>query len=379
MKNMKAHSPENGTRPVAQKMKREAISNSQLLFLIAIAIFVLLYGLAIVFFGEKGFLKPQTLLTMFNENAALIIVACGLTIVMITGGIDISVGAVIALVSIVCAKYLQSGGDIFTAVLMALGIGLAFGMFQGFLVSYLNIQPFIITLSGMFLARGLVTVVSKEGISLTKDAAPAFMELKDFRIKIEALGTTEYKGLKKIMVTTPATLEVTVIIALVVLIVVALMLRKTRLGRQFYAIGGNQQSALMLGCKVRLVRYHAYIISGLLAGIAGFVNLMHKGAGNPTMAAGMEMDAIASSIIGGTMLSGGVGNVIGTLFGVLNLGTIKNIVQVSGISNGGKEWWQNITTGGMLCIFIVMQSIILFVRGKKSTKKEKTVGEKVLK
>ena len=349
--------------------RREPIANSQLLFIIAVAIFMLLYCTAIYFFGNKGFLKPQTLLTMFNENAALIIVSCGLTIVMITGGIDISVGAVVALVSISCAKYLQNGGEIWVSVLIALGIGLAFGLFQGFLISFLKIQPFIITLAGMFLERGLVTVVSKEGISLTSETSPEFMKLKDFRITIDALGSTEIKGLTKKEIFTPGTLEITVIVALIVLIVVALMLKKTRLGRHFYAVGGNQQSALMLGCNVQLVRFQAYIISGLLAGIAGYVNLMHKGAGNPTMAAGMEMDAIASSIIGGTMLTGGVGNVFGTLFGVLNLSTIKNIVQVSGISNGGKEWWQNITTGGMLCIFIVMQSIILFVRSRSGTKK----------
>lgn len=353
----------NGTR-------HEPIANSQLLFLIAIGIFLLLYVAGIVFFGKDGFLKPQTFLTMLNNNAALIIVACGLTIVMITGGIDISVGAVIALVSICCAKYLQAGGEIWIAILMSVGIGLAFGLFQGVLISYLNIQPFIITLAGMFLARGLVTVVSKEGISLSAADAPAFMALKDFRIEIDALGFEEVKKLGG-RVFTPGKLEVTVIVAVIVLAVVALMLKKTRLGRHFYAIGGNPQSALMLGCNVKRTRFYAYVISGLLAGIAGFVNLMHKGAGNPTMAAGMEMDAIAASIIGGTMLSGGVGNVLGTLFGVLNLTTIKNIVQVSGISNGGKEWWQNITTGGMLCIFIVMQSIILFVRGNAHTKKGK--------
>lgn len=358
------------TAPQKIKAQREPIANSQLLFLIAIGIFVLLYGAGIIFFGNDGFLRPQTFLTMFNNNAALIIVACGLTIVMITGGIDISVGAVIALVSIVCAKYLYNGGSIAVSMLLALGIGLAFGIFQGFLISYLNIQPFIITLAGMFLARGLVTVVSARGISLAATEAPEFMKWKDFRIEIDALGYEEVKKLGG-YVFNPGKLEVTVIVAIVVLVVVAVMLKKTRLGRHFYAVGGNQQSALMLGCNVRLVRYHAYIISGLLAGIAGFVNLMHKGAGNPTMAAGMEMDAIASSIIGGTMLSGGVGNVLGTLFGVLNLSTIKNIVQVSGISNGGKEWWQNITTGGMLCIFIVMQSIILFARGRKKNKKAK--------
>lgn len=358
------------------KKRHEPISNSQLLFLIAIGIFMLLYCAGIIFFGKDGFLKPQTFLTMLNNNAALIIVACGLTIVMITGGIDISVGAVIALVSIVCAKLLDQGGSIAASILIAVGIGLAFGLFQGFLISYLNIQPFIITLAGMFLARGLVTVVSKEGISLTADRAPEFMKLKDFRIEIDALGYEEIKKLGG-RVFNPGKLEVTVIVAVIVLLLVAFMLKRTRLGRHFYAIGGNQQSALMLGCNVKLIRYHAYIISGLLAGIAGFINLMHKGAGNPTMAAGMEMDAIASSIIGGTMLSGGVGNVFGTLFGVLNLSTIKNIVQVSGISNGGKEWWQNITTGGMLCIFIVMQSIILFVRGRKKMKKNENAAAAV--
>ena len=364
---MKMNRTDNSLRE--KRIAREPIANSQLLFLIAVGIFILLYGLGILIFGKDGFLKPQTFLTMLNNNAALIIVACGLTIVMITGGIDISVGAVIALVSIVCAKYLDNGGSIAISALLAVGIGLVFGIFQGFLISYLDIQPFIITLAGMFLARGLVTVVSKEGISLSAATASEFMQLKDYRIQIDALGYEEVKRLGG-KIFTPGKLEVTVIVALAILVIIALMLKKSRLGRHFYAIGGNRQSALMLGCNVKLVRYHAYIISGLLAGIAGFINLMHKGAGNPTMAAGMEMDAIAASIIGGTMLSGGVGNVMGTLFGVLNLSTIKNIVQVSGISNGGKEWWQNITTGGMLCIFIVMQSIILFARGKRKNKKE---------
>ena len=138
MKNDSSKVPQTG------KLQQEPIANSQLLFIIAVVIFVLMYCVAIYFFGNKGFLKPQTLLTMFNENAALIIVSCGLTIVMITGGIDISVGAVIALVSISCAKYLQNGGEIWIAVMMAVGIGLAFGLFQGFLISFLKIQPFII-------------------------------------------------------------------------------------------------------------------------------------------------------------------------------------------------------------------------------------------
>ena len=139
------------------------------------------------------------------------------------------------------------------------------------------------------------------------------------------------------------------------------MLKRTRLGRNLYAVGGNAQSALMLGVNVRRTRFMSYIICGLLAGIGGFVFLTHTAAGNATNAAGAEMNAIASSIIGGTLLSGGVGNVIGSLFGTLILSTIKSIVQASGLRD---PWWQSITTGAMLCIFILLQSIVLSNRSK---------------
>ena len=131
-------------------------------------------------------------------------------------------------------------------------------------------------------------------------------------------------------------------------------------------MGGNSQSALMLGVNVKRTRFFSYLISGLLSGIAGFVFMMHTGAGNATNAAGAEMNAIASSIIGGTLLTGGVGNVIGTLFGVLTLTTIKAIVTVSGLRD---PWWQSITTGAMLCFFIVLQSLVLSNRGKGSLRK----------
>ena len=127
-------------------------------------------------------------------------------------------------------------------------------------------------------------------------------------------------------------------------------------------MGGNQQSALMLGINVKRTRFMSYLISGLLSGVAGYVFLMHTGAGNATNAAGMEMNAIASAIIGGTLLTGGVGNVIGTFFGTLSLTTIKKIVVSSGLN---APWWQSITTGGMLCFFILLQSVVLGRRAKK--------------
>ena len=135
-----------------------------------------------------------------------------------------------------------------------------------------------------------------------------------------------------------------------------------RHGRNFYALGGNQTSALMLGINVKSTRFMSYVICGLLSGISGYVLMMHTGAGNATNAAGMEMNAIASSIIGGTLLTGGVGNVIGTFFGTLTLTTIKKIVVASGLND---PWWQSITTGGMLCFFILLQSVVLSRRAKK--------------
>jgi simple sugar transport system permease protein len=161
----------------------------------------------------------------------------------------------------------------------------------------------------------------------------------------------------------PGRLEIGVIIALIVVALVFVLLRWSRLGRNLYAVGGNSQSALMLGINVKRSRFFAYVICGLLAGISGFVFLTHTGAGNATNATAAEMNAIASAIIGGTLLTGGVGNVIGTLFGTLTLATIKAIVLASGLRD---PWWQSITTGAMLCFFILLQSIVLAYRGKGS-------------
>ena len=339
-----------------QLKRREPLTDTQLLLTITICIFVAMYALAMIFLGG-GFLRFQQVFDMLNNNAALIIVACGLTIVMIGGGIDISVGGVTALVVMSCIVHMNNGGSIFTAALLAIGIGLCFGVAQGFLISYLEIQPFIITLAGMFFARGMTTIVSLEPQKIAHEGFKALMKTK---IEIPWLGYIAKKGNL-----IPARMEIGVVIALVIVAIVFVMLKKTRLGRGFYAIGGNSQSALMLGVNVKRTRFYSYLISGLLSGIAGFVFMMHTGAGNATNAAGAEMNAIASSIIGGTLLTGGVGNVIGTFFGVLTLTTIKAIVPASGLT---KPWWQSITTGGMLCFFIVLQSVVLSQRAKKKAK-----------
>jgi len=333
--------------------KREPFSDTKLLMTITICIFFGMYILAMIFL-KGGFLHFQQIGDLLNDNTSLIIVACALTIVMIGGGIDISVGAVTSLVVMSCVMYLNSGGNIFVSILLALGIGLAFGVVQGFLISYLEIQPFIVTLAGMFFARGMTTILSDNPQKVEHEG---FKELMSSRIEIPWLGYTANNGNK-----IPFRLEIGVIVAILCVIAVFFLLRKFRLGRNFYAIGGNQTSAMMLGINVKRTRFLSYVISGLLCGIAGYCFMMHTGAGNATNAAGMEMNAIASAIIGGTLLTGGVGSVIGTFFGTMTLTTIKKIVVSSGLND---PWWQSITTGGMLCFFIILQSVVLKRRQKK--------------
>ena len=348
--------------------RREPITDTQLLMTITICIFVGMYALAILIWGG-GFKKPQMLFDMLNDNAYLIIISCGLTIVMITGSIDISVGGVTALVAMVGVMILNGNLSLFNGIIAALGlseslrivfallmsllIGLAFGFVQGYLIAHLEIQPFIITLAGMFFARGMITIISVD----PQKGPQGLMDILQKRIEMAWLGSPNKKG-----VMIPARMEIGVVIAMVLVVLVYFLLRKTRLGRSFYAVGGNRQSALMLGINVRHTRFMAHLLCGLLSGIAGFVFMMHTGAGNATNATAAEMNAIASSIIGGTLLTGGVGNVIGTFFGVLTLSTIKSIVTTSGLRD---PWWQSITTGAMLCFFILLQSVVLMRKNKR--------------
>ncbi len=338
---------------LARRKDRAAMTDTNLLLIITIAVFVVMYLCAVVFLGS-GFLKPQTFFNILNENAALIILSCGMSIVMITGGIDISVGTMTALVCMVCAVHLDyHGGSVLTALLLALLIGLLFGVVQGFLVAYLEIQPFIVSLAGMFFAKGMTTIVNATQFNVENES---FKALKETRLYVPGMGSVNKLG-----VYVPAYVEIGVVVALVVVVVLFCLLRWTKLGRSFYAVGGNQQSANMLGINVRRTKFLAHLLCSLLAGIGGFVYFMHVGSGSPSHASGAEMNAIASSIIGGTMLTGGVGNIAGTFFGVLSLSTIKNIVASLGLD---EAWWTNITVAAMICIFLLIQSVVLSRKNK---------------
>jgi simple sugar transport system permease protein len=206
----------------------------------------------------------------------------------------------------------------------------------------------------------MATIITKYSHSVKLES---FIALKDTKIEIKALGYIARSGNL-----IPLSIDIGVIAALTVVLVIAFVLKWTRFGRDLYAVGGNSQSALTLGINVKRTKFISYLICGFLAGIGGFVFLLKAGSGYSQHAMFFEMKAIASSIIGGTLLTGGVGNIIGSPIGVLALMTIDTIVRASGITTGGREYLQDITTGGMLFLALILQSVVLSYRGKGSFK-----------
>ena len=329
------------------------LSNSNLLFIIAGIIFVLMYGFALISFPDS-FMQFQTFFDLFNLNAALFIMTLGLCIVMIVGGIDISIGAVCGLVTMACAMLLESTvGNVWSALLLALGIGIAFGLLHGYLVAYLEIQPFIITLAGLFLAQGLLTTLHKDPINVTM---PAFVALRDFTIVIPWLGTQNRLG-----AFIPCEIKPGVIVVVVLVVLFAVLMKWSRFGRNVYAVGGNSQSARMLGTNVKRTIFFSYVICGLTAGIAGFVFIMTTGAGNIGNGALFEMKAIASNVIGGILLNGGVGNLLGAPIGTLTLLIINELIRAAGVQSN----FQAMVSGLLLYLFIVLQSIVMSLRGRR--------------
>ena len=334
-------------------VQKKKITGNGFLLLITIALFVVMYVAGMIVFADKGFAKPQMFLNLFVSNAGLLVIACGLTIVMITGGIDISVGSVTALVCMVLADLMENKGvNAYAAVLVALLIGVAFGIVQGFLVAYLDIQPFIVTLAGMFFGRGLTAIISTDMISIKNEL---FLKWANYRFYMP-FGSTSKKG--KFI---PAYIPPTVVIALIVVILFAVLLKYRKFGRKLYAIGGSRQSALMMGLNVKKTIFNAYVLDGFLAGLGGFLFCLNSCAGFVEQAKGLEMDAISSAVSGGTLLSGGVGTPIGTLFGVLIKGTISSLITTQGTLS---SWWTRIILSALLCFFIVIQSVVASMKKK---------------
>lgn len=334
-------------------MKKAKINSNSLLLLITIVLFIVMYAAGCVVYSAKGFSRLQTFLNILINNAGLICVTCGMTCVMLTGGIDISVGSLIAMDCMIMAVGIEQWGWGSPALMVfILVIGIVFGLVQGICISYLDIQPFIVTMAGMFFARGMTAVICKDQVSIVSDKL--FTTLSSYKITLPFGGYTNKKGILQLPY-----LRVTVVVALIVVLLIFLMLRYTKFGRGLYAIGGNQQSATLMGLDVKKIKLKAYILSSFLTSIGGICFCLNTMAGTTQQASGLEMDAISSAVIGGTLLTGGVGNVIGSLFGVLINGTISTLVKTNGklISS-----WSNIITAILLCFFIILQSIFALIK-----------------
>ena len=337
-------------------MRKKKINSNTLLLIITIVLFVVMYAAGCIVYAGKGFTHLQTFLNVLINNAGLLCVACGMTCIMLTGGIDISVGALIAMDCMFLAVGMERWGMSAPLLcLLVLLIGLVFGLVQGFCVGYLEIQPFIVTMAGMFFARGMTAVISTDQVSISTNQF--FVNLANFKLELPFGSYVNSKGVEQIPF-----IRITVIIALIVLIAIFLMLRYTKFGRSLYAVGGNEISATMMGLDVKKTKLKAYMLSSFICSIGGICYCLNTMSGSVQQATGLEMDAISSAVIGGTLLTGGVGNVIGSFFGVLINGTISTLVKTNGKLLSS---WSNIAVAALLCFFIVLQSIFAKIKESK--------------
>jgi simple sugar transport system permease protein len=297
-----------------------------------------------VIYGQAAYgriLHMSTISNLLINNAPLIIIAVGMTFVIITGGIDLSVGAVIAFSSVSGVMLINSGwNDWVVAVPMVL-IGATFGLVSGVLVQYFNVQPFIATLAMMFLARGLASMLSTVPERLDDDA-PIRLLASNFKI-IDGPKVND-------LTVTPG-----VIIAVLVVVAAFFVLHRTRTGRTVYAIGGSEQSAQLMGLPVHRTKMWVYVISGSLSGLAAVVYTSRLGIAQNITGIGWELDAIAATVIGGTLLTGGVGYVLGSVIGALVLGLMNVLITRDG---GVDPAATTIITGGILLIFVLLQRAV---------------------
>jgi simple sugar transport system permease protein len=299
---------------------------------VTVGLFLVMYGAGAYMFD--GFFSLQVFLNFFIDNAFLAITAIGMTFVIISGGIDLSVGSMIALTTMVSATLVEHHGWSPAVVIpLVLAIGAVFGLAMGLVIQYFKVQAFIVTLAGMFFARGLCYLISIDSITIEN---PFYTEVSTFRIPF--------------LFETSITCNV--ILALVVLAVAFYLAHFTRFGRTIYAIGGNEQSALLMGLPVARTKVLVYTFNGFCSALAGVVFTFYMLSGYGLHAQGMELDAIAAVVIGGTLLTGGSGYVVGTLFGVLIYGTIQTLIMFQGSLS---SWWTKIVIGLLLLAFCLLQ------------------------
>ncbi|MDL2206840.1 sugar ABC transporter permease YjfF [Eubacteriales bacterium OttesenSCG-928-N13] len=314
-----------------------------------LGIFFLIYIFGAALYHDKGFLTLRTFMLLFVDNAYIGISAVGMTMVLITGGIDLSVGAVASLTGMLVAYGTTVMGlDPVLCMAFALVVGVGLGLLMGVVIHYLNVPPFITTLTGMFLARGVCSLISRESISINNELIDT---LAGWKWYFKVFQDGEWVKMKPI-----AYVNINVILFVVMIIIGAIILQKTRFGRNVYAIGGNEQSAKLMGLPVGRTKVLVYGFNGLCSVLAGFAYVLYVKSGWNLSLQGAELDVISSAVIGGVLLTGGVGYMVGTMFGVLLKSTIPALITFNGNLS---SWWAKIVIGALLLLFIGIQRIVV--------------------
>ena len=284
-----------------------------------------------------NFASLRVVINLFGDNAFLGVAAVGATFVILSGGIDLSVGSVIAFTGILVAVLVGQGWDPRLALVFALGVGTAFGALMGWLIHAFELPPFLVTLGGMFFMRGISFVIHEQSLAIKH----AF-----YNETLPALAIPV--GPRLVIPFTASCLVIAVVIATFVSIY-------TRFGRNVYAIGSDETSARLMGVSTGRTKIQIYALAGFFSAAGGCVATFYMQSGNPASFVGLELDAIAAVVIGGTLLTGGVGFIPGTLMGVLILGLIQTLITFQGNLN---SWWTKIAVGALLLLFIVLQKTI---------------------
>lgn len=316
--------------------------------LATVIIFAIAYALAVAQF--PGMLSTRVLGNFLTDNAFLGITAVGMTFVILSGGIDLSVGAVIGFTGVLVAVLISwFGVHPLVAFAIAIAVAAAFGALMGLAVHYLQVPAFIVTLAGMFLARGGASVITQDSVPINHEF---YDLLSSLYFKLPGGGRLSFIGL----------------LMVAVFAIGAILAHRTRFGSYVFALGGNTTSASLMGVPVARTTVQIYMLSSVLASLAGIVFSLYTSAGYPLAAAGVELDAIGAVVIGGTLLTGGYGFVLGTFVGVMLLGLVQTYIIFDGTLS---SWWTKIVIGALLFLFIVLQRLVFAAsaRGDKSPQK----------
>jgi len=306
------------------------------------AIFVLLFATASVLY--EGFFSTRLAVNLVADNAFLLIAALGMTLVIVSGGIDLSVGSMIGFASICSATLIGTHGlPPAVAWLVVLAVGAVSGATMGTLIHVFRLPAFLVTLAGLFFLRGAAFWLNTDSVGISH---PWYDGLSGYELTLGPVG-----------------LPATVLLALGVLALAYVVGHHLRFGRTLFAIGGSEQSATLMGLPVGATRIGVYTLNGVCAALAGIVATLYTGSGNPSMGVGLELDAIAVVVIGGTLLRGGRGHVFGTFLGVLIYGTIQAAILFDGRLN---SWWMRIVVGALLLVFVLLQRLPLRRRGAQA-------------